>query len=184
MACQHKRKKSILASFIEAHSRSSTPSRFCFERIRGGAVRCAVYGIHAAPACRVRRHRRRRSRGVPGERRAAIEGHNTVTPWSGTWRRMPSQWSCWRCADVLLGRPHRQQLSRSNRMRSMQSLASAIASSFCRMRVCKVDCGKIGKSERVEEIRTHHCDHSRLGSIWYPRYVQHSVIWAPIEPRQ
>jgi hypothetical protein len=33
----------------------------------------------------------------------------------------------------------------------MQSLASAIASSFCGMRVCKVDCGKIGKSERVGE---------------------------------
>ena len=66
----------------------------------------------------------------------------------------------------------------------MQSLASATASSLRSIRVCKAECGKIGKSGRVGETRTHQRDHSRLGSISYPRYVQRSVIRAPIEPRQ
>jgi hypothetical protein len=47
----------------------------------------------------------------------------------------------------------------------MQSLASATASSFRGMKVCKAECGRIGKSGRVGEIRTHQLDHSRLGSI-------------------
>jgi len=58
----------------------------------------------------------------------------------------------------------------------MRFLAAATACSLRGFNVRRVDRDRIGRSGRVGYTLAHHSDHSRLGTISYPRYQQVSVV--------